>query len=131
MASVSGSKAKGRDAKRIADISVIQLALERYYDEKHYYPVYLSSSGNDDLSDYDSSVPTKDSLDNNYLYKVLNGDNATACSADCQSYHLGATLELYNGILADDTDLNSEVSGDFDGSDNTNDTFMYDVLPKF
>jgi len=125
VASVSGSKAKGRDAKRIADISVIQLALERYYDEKHYYPVDLSSSGNDDLSDYDSSVPTKDSSGNNYLYQALNSDNTATCSSSCQSYHLGATLELANGILDDGT-VDEDNNIGFTGTG-----LVYDVLPKF
>ena len=126
VASVSGSKAKGRDAKRIADISVIQLALERYYDEKRYYPTDLSSSSNsDDLSDYDSSVPTKDSSGNDYKYSALNADNTATCSNDCQSYHLGATLELANGILDDDT-VDEDNNIGFIGTG-----LVYDVLPKF
>lgn len=126
MSSINNAKAKGRDAKRIADISVIQLALERYYDDtaNKKYPTSLNS--------LDSSVPKTDPSGNNYSYKALTGDNNAACSATaCQSYHLGTTLELYNGILSDDADLNSGVSGDFNGTDNTTSTFIYDVIPKF
>lgn len=128
--SVSDSKARGRDAKRIADIGVIQLALERYYDEFKKYP--------DTLSSLDSSVPKEDSLGNNYLYKALNSDNTATCSGSaCQSYHLGIALELDNAILNDgDDDLDSDVSGDFDGDDdkdcNGGETGKcYDVVPKF
>jgi len=132
MSSISGAKAKGRDAKRIADISIIQLALERYYDINRNYPTSLSS-----LVSIDSSMTityisgnSYSYSGNSYLYKTLNGNNTSTCSSDCQSYHLGATLELYNGILADDVDL-PLVSGDFNGADNTTSLFVYDVVPKF
>ncbi|MEK9182223.1 MAG: prepilin-type N-terminal cleavage/methylation domain-containing protein [Patescibacteria group bacterium] len=85
MTSVNNSKAKGRDSKRIADISVIQLALERYYDINKSYP--------DSLSDLDDSVPKKDPQNADYSY---------GCASSCQSYALNATLELSNGILDDD-----------------------------
>src|SRR3989344_1393140 len=111
MASVSNSKAKGRDAKRIADISIIQLALERYYDEYRRYPTSLSDSNLINRG----PIP-KDPSGNDYKYSTLNGNNTATCFNDCQSYHLGATLELYNGVLdGGDEDLN--VSGDFNGTD--------------
>ena len=131
MSSISSAKAKGRDAKRIADISVIQLALERYYDINRNYPTSLS------VFLTDSSVPTKDPSGNDYKYSALNADNTAVCSSgSCQSYHLGATLELYNAILADDADdidlkLTPITSPDFDGTDNTTSLFVYDVVPKF
>jgi len=36
--SISGSRSKARDAKRISDIAQIQLALEQYYDKCRSYP---------------------------------------------------------------------------------------------
>ncbi len=131
MGSISNSKAKGRDTKRIADISLIQLSLERYYDDpvNKRYPISLS-----ELSAYDSSVSTKDSLGNNYLYVAATDSTLnTGCGAsDCQYYHLGAVLELHNNVLTDDADKNSSsLPGGFNGFDNTTDTFVYDVVPKF
>jgi len=130
MASVSNSKAKGRDAKRIADISIIQLALERYYDEYRRYPTSLSDSNLINRG----PIP-KDPSGNDYKYSTLNGNNTVTCFNDCQSYHLGATLELYNGVLdGGDEDLN--VSGDFNGTDSLgcsgeSGKKCYDVIPKF
>lgn len=85
MTSVNNSKAKGRDTKRIADISIIQLALERHYDVNKSYP--------NSLSGLDDSVPKKDPQNTDYSYN---------CASSCQSYALNATLELNNGILDDD-----------------------------
>lgn len=104
VASINSAKAKGRDAKRIADISVIQLALERYYDDpaNKKYPSSLS------VFDLDSSVPKIDPSGNNYSYSCVNL---------CQSYALNATLELSNGILNDDAIPNNGL--------------IYDVEPQF
>jgi prepilin-type N-terminal cleavage/methylation domain-containing protein len=38
LASLNSARAKGRDAKRVADIHQIQLALELYYDNNNKYP---------------------------------------------------------------------------------------------
>ena len=122
MSSISSAKAKGRDAKRIADVSVIQLALERYYDINRNYPTSLSSLA-------DSSVPTKDPSGNNYSYVALE------CSVSIPySYHLGTTLELGNSILNDDMDqdFNSTSASSCGGTGfNGLDSKSYDVRPKF
>ncbi|HUD02706.1 MAG TPA: prepilin-type N-terminal cleavage/methylation domain-containing protein, partial [Candidatus Paceibacterota bacterium] len=38
MVSLSSAQSKGRDAKRVADIRTIQLALEEYYNDNGNYP---------------------------------------------------------------------------------------------
>lgn len=38
LTSLTGSKAKGRDAQRVSDLGQIQLALELYFDRCHQYP---------------------------------------------------------------------------------------------
>ena len=129
VASVNNSKAKGRDSKRIADISVIQLALENYYDINRNYPTSLS------VFSSDSSVPIKDPLGGDYLYAALDVKNENVCSSGgCQSYHLGATLELASGILDDDT-VDKDGTVGFEGGDNSGcgggSGKCYDVLPKF
>lgn len=113
--SVSDSKARGRDAKRIADIGVIQLALERYYDEFKKYPNDLDSDGGG-FFDEDISVPTKDSQGNTYVY---------SCSAGCQTYNLSAQLDLYNNILSDDAEDTEDTN------ESTTDEREYNVVPKF
>ena len=133
MASINSAKAKGRDAKRIADVSVIQLALERYYDEYRRYPTSLSDSNLISRG----PIPKDPSGSDYSSYKALNGNNSSTCSSeDCQSYHFGITLELSNGVLDDDRDLNSSVSGGFDGTDSLGCSAesgkkCYDVIPKF
>ncbi|MDE1988768.1 MAG: prepilin-type N-terminal cleavage/methylation domain-containing protein [Patescibacteria group bacterium] len=127
--SINNSKAKGRDIKRIGDISVIQLALERYYDENSSYPTSLSAFSTD------SSVPANDPQGNNYLYVAATDSglvkSCVTSPTDCQYYHLGATLELYNSVLADDADKNSAPIGGFNGRDDIAGPFVYDVVPKF
>lgn len=128
MSSVGDSRSKGRDSKRIADISLIQLILEKYYDEYSKYPNSLSELS----SSYDSSVPEKDSQEIDYKYAALNSDK-TSCSDKCQFYHLGVSLENNNSVLDDDEDLKITpiTPPDFDGTDNTTGLFVYDVIPKF
>lgn len=121
MASITNAKAKGRDSKRIADISVIQLALENYYDEYRHYPTAL----NDSNLINKGPIPQDPSTNLNYSYSALNAGNTATCSSNCQSYHLGATLELSNGVLEDDTiDMDSDI-GFLGGG------LVYDVFPKF
>lgn len=116
MSSVGDSRSKGRDSKRIADISLIQLALERYYDEKHIYPNDLSSSNLENMSENFSN-------NNDYKYACLN---------NCQSYHLGVSLENDNSVLEDDEDSTNGFNGG-DGQDCNGESggYCYDVIPKF
>lgn len=115
MGSISDSKKRGRDSKRIADIRVLQLALENYYSVEGKYPTTLSGLG-------DSNLPT-DPNGPSYKYAALNG---------CQSYHLGATLELQNGILDDDEDYNSGSETVCGGAGFEGDvSLVYDVIPKY
>jgi prepilin-type N-terminal cleavage/methylation domain-containing protein len=39
LASLNSARSKGRDAKRVADLHQIQLALELYYDNNNAYPI--------------------------------------------------------------------------------------------
>lgn len=124
MSSVGDSRSKGRDSKRIADISLIQLILEKYYDEYSKYPNSLSELS----SSYDSSVP-KDPQDVDYKYATLNSDK-TSCSDKCQFYHLGASLENNKSVLEDDESTGLDWS-DSQGCDGEPDRYCYDVIPKF
>lgn len=133
MSSVGDSRSKGRDSKRIADISLIQLILEKYYDEEHKYPSSL-----DELFAQDSSFSKKDPQDIDYKYTTLNSDK-TSCdssSSKCQSYHLGATLENNNSVLEDDEDKNIIFNGEDSeenhlGCGSEPGKYCYDVIPKF
>jgi prepilin-type N-terminal cleavage/methylation domain-containing protein len=93
--SLLSARAKGRDAKRIADIRTIQLALEEYYNDTGSYPVLPQTAL---TGTYLPSYPV-DPGDNatNYAYYAL-GTKVGAiapCNATYPAiaYHLGAGLE--------------------------------------
>ena len=124
LASLNSARRKSRDARRVADIKQIQLALELYFDaNSSAYPDALSSLA----PTYIPSVPG-DPLNNvGYTY--------FKCSAT--SYHLGASLEeSTNPGLNTDRDSASLCTGDTvtgtdSGKCNSADggAYCYDVTP--
>lgn len=97
LASLNSARKKSRDARRIADIKQIQLALELYFDAAS--PTKYAST----LDDLDPTyIPTtpKDPLSASYTYEK--------CSDTL--YHLGAALEeSTNPALTGD--LNAQPTG--------------------
>lgn len=116
LASLDGARKKGRDAKRLADIKQIQLALELYYDSNNAFPPNVSSSNSFDPSvlesaGYISKVPTDPSTGNAYKYTAY-ASNASGQGAICSSFHLGGTLETANHIdLTQDADISTNNGG--------------------
>lgn len=109
LVSVNGSRAKGRDAKRIADIRTIQLALEEYYNDNASYPTALSSL----QPNYISNVPTDPSSPGTpYSYVTWNSTNTQICTSNKPiGYHLGAGLEdSTNSALQQDADAGPRTS---------------------
>jgi len=104
---LGGFRARGRDARRIADLRETQNALELYYTQKNYYP---SVTGTDNWASLRSSligagigvatIPN-DPLSPSQTYQYgIPGDNN-------QSYVLQALLEdSGNPALKDDIDGN-------------------------
>lgn len=78
LASLNSARQKSRDARRVADIKQIQLALELFFDKERTYPAALSELAGDELA----TIPT-DPLSAPYTY--------AQCGST--SYHLGAALE--------------------------------------
>ena len=129
LASLNSARRKSRDARRIADLGQLRLALELYFDAARVYPSVLpgtlATTGcggspciaavpNDPLS-VAGSIP--------YLYAGL-GSGAT-----CSSYHIGATLEeTTNPVLSNDIDAAAGTActggTDFAGTDP-----IYDLKP--
>ncbi|MDO8500174.1 MAG: prepilin-type N-terminal cleavage/methylation domain-containing protein [bacterium] len=96
LASLNSARKKSRDARRIADIKQIQLALELSFDANQAYPADIATAT---LAPYIPSVPA-DPLTATYTYEK--------CSATL--YHLGAALEeSTNPALAND--LNAAPTG--------------------
>ena len=92
MVSLTSSRQKGRDARRISDVKSIQLSLEEYYNDNSKYPI---STGT--LTNYMANIPVDPTTGSQYLYAAL---NATGGGVNCNSsnppirYHLGAILEV-------------------------------------
>ncbi len=117
LASLNTARQKSRDAKRVADIKQVQVALELYFDDNRAYPATTASLA----PNYIPTIPV-DPLGAAYSYASL----ATACT----SYHLGIALEGTNPALSNDSDaaasstLCSGSAADFAGTDP-----VYDVKP--
>ncbi|MEK9176963.1 MAG: prepilin-type N-terminal cleavage/methylation domain-containing protein [Patescibacteria group bacterium] len=103
LASLNDARMKSRDAKRIADLKQLQLALELFFDGSGAYPTYAqySTSGTGNLTpQYMATLPKDPTANVIYTYVGLAG-TGTACT----SYHIGAGLEQTgNQVLNTDTD---------------------------
>ncbi|MDO8594707.1 MAG: prepilin-type N-terminal cleavage/methylation domain-containing protein [bacterium] len=135
LASLNSARTKARDAKRVADVKQIQIALELYFDASSKYPFSLASlvcsggcSGGASLS-----VLPKDPNATDYHYAVNSITVPTA-------YHLGATLEQTSAqttLTASDKDFSSTAtwaaitqtspSALFDGTTDVAGPNVYDV----
>ncbi len=111
--SLSSARQKGRDAKRIADVKQLQLALELYYDASSTYPAALANLA----PAYIPSEPKDPSTGASYGY-CIDGDG---------KYHLGATLEDgSHNALNTDQDFTTASGGCSAGF---GDDPVYDVMP--
>lgn len=124
LASLNSARSKSRDARRIADIKQLQLALELYYDANRNYPTTLSAA-NLVTPGYISTIPTDPLTSAAYPYYAL-GSGTT-----CSSYHLMGTLEnTTNQALSGDADAavattcTGSATPDVVGTDP-----LYDVKP--
>ncbi len=124
LASLNVARKKGRDARRIADISQIKTALELYYDANSQYPTTLAPLT---ASNYIQVVPTDPSTNTAYSYAALQGGASSV--ATCGGYHLGATLEdSSNSALTNDIDAPASDTVCTNGGTNFSGTDpVYDV----
>ncbi|MBI5005119.1 MAG: prepilin-type N-terminal cleavage/methylation domain-containing protein [Candidatus Lloydbacteria bacterium] len=100
LASLNTARQKSRDAKRVADIKQLQLALELYFDANRAYPTATNGLVSDLVSalvtpGYIPSLPADPLNTGVYVYKY------TGISTGCLSYHMGTQLEgISNTVLA-------------------------------
>ena len=95
LASLNSARKKSRDARRVADIKQVQLALELYFDASKAYPSALATlKTTTDIP----QIPTDPLGTGSYVY--------TYCPISATDYHLSAVLEENNttGPLASDSD---------------------------
>jgi len=111
LASLNGARKKGRDARRIADMKQIQLALELYYDSNaSEYPLGVGAAGLALLAPtYISTIPLDPQTGASYMYNALtSAATPTSCitsAALCANYVLGANLEdATNSAFTGDVD---------------------------
>lgn len=111
LASLNTARQKGRDARRIADVKQIQLAVELAFDENRSYPdetaweTFLETNG------YMTNVPV-DPLGLSYIYAEIPATCTGLPAATCTSYHIGAILEDDgNPVLDTDADSAAEFAG--------------------
>lgn len=88
LVSMTGSRAKARDGKRISDVSQLQVALEQYFSRNNSFPVDLTTLVTQNyLSELPKDPITKNA--NNYITYVR--------SPDTFDYLLKVQLEKYYG----------------------------------
>lgn len=110
LASLNSARQKARDARRIADIKQLQLALELYFDSvsasgASYVPGTYASLAAALVPNQIPAVP-QDPLGaaRTYVYQAVNTSGAACSSAPCLSYVIRAHLEENNPALANDID---------------------------
>ncbi len=133
MVSLSGARAKSRDAKRQADIKNIQLALSLYYSDNSMYPenIYAAAGTAPDGGLAPTYLPVVPTDPNNttactnsgavgcYKY-VAYTPGTTGASANCNgtsfppaTYHLGAVMEDTTGSGGLSTDVDADNGGTY------------------
>lgn len=114
LAALNSARLKSRDARRVADINQIRVALELYFDANaSIYPTDADGLGALDPT-YIAVVP-KDPVGNtSYSYHH--------CAAPASKYHLGASLEESThaalSVDLDNTPCGAGETGDFANSAN-------------
>lgn len=121
LASLNSARRKGNDAKRVADLNQIKLALELYFDDNSSrYPATLAPLA---TGGYLPNIPV-DPNGTAYSYAALGS------GANCTSYHLGATLEnSSNPALQNDADAAAGTACTGSAADFAGTEPIYDLKP--
>ena len=103
LASLNTARKKGRDARRVADIKQLQLALELYYDANGAYPTTISTTTLVSPG-FIAALPGDPSNQVAYSYAAYAATSATV--GTCSGYHLGSDLEVAgNNAFKSDADV--------------------------
>lgn len=90
--------ARGRDGKRMSDLSKIKIAFEDYYNDNECYPPittlesYCGGTPNGALDPYMQSVPCDPKDRTPYVYKIVGTANGS-CGGPTKGYQVYANLE--------------------------------------
>lgn len=138
-ANVATSKSKSRDGKRVADLKILQLALELYYNDNQKFPLTLGTLITGGYLPLEPKDPSNNTTSYYYSAITLTSYGSTNCGAVATAikYHLGAAMEndeLSNTALKQDHDwpgaansggvyaLCGASGADFHGNSNTGGT---------
>jgi type II secretory pathway pseudopilin PulG len=113
LVSLSASKQKSRDAKRVSDIAQIQLALEQYFDRCQQYPATLATTASNGcpttppitLASFITVIPRPSNEKGQSNYDYLTG------GAPPNDYNLHAILETKTTVLNDSIPESLKLSG--------------------
>jgi len=134
LASLNSARKKSRDARRVADIKQVQLALELYFDSKGGYPDVTSKLA----PDFIPVVPSDPVAQVVYPYNayvsstISLANDCDEATEKCLYYHLGGNLEENsNPALKTDRDIVGDVITGTDTADcaAAAGRFCYDVTP--
>jgi prepilin-type N-terminal cleavage/methylation domain-containing protein len=111
--SLTSARARARDARRVADVRQVELALELYYAAHQEYPASATTSiaalADEGFLNM-SAFPTDPNTGNQYCYAV-GTDSALISGKQNQYYHIGAKLENSDSdMLTQDVDDNTQVA---------------------
>jgi prepilin-type N-terminal cleavage/methylation domain-containing protein len=121
LASLNTARLKSRDARRVADLKQVQLAMQLYYDANSSYPTSTGALA----PTFIATIPTDPVGQVAYPYDQLSSG---------ASYHIGANLEdssnqaLQSDLDSVSTNINGADTGDCAGS-TTSGRRCYDVGP--
>lgn len=111
-----GTTMKSRDARRIADIKQLELALEKYFDANDgIYPAALSGLA----PTFIPIIPIDPLTASAYKYCSFGTDGFNGTNSSKSDFHIGATLEdASNAALAMDGDVATDrcTTGSFNGN---------------
>ena len=122
LASLNSARKKGRDARRIADMKQLQLALELSYDANGTYPATLTVA-TVVTPGYIAALPKDPSSNVAYFYDQVSSGS---------SYHMGANLETagHTALNSDADTVTANVNGaDAAGCNAAANVYCYDVAP--
>ena len=108
--SLQGARGRARDAKRVSDISQIQIALELYFNDYSEYPVDISGTISRDENVYMLVVPNAptpadgkcDDINNKFIYTRHDGASYSlsfCLGKDTGSLKAGVNKAIPNAII--------------------------------
>jgi prepilin-type N-terminal cleavage/methylation domain-containing protein len=120
LASLTTTRAKARDAKRLLEMRQLQLALDQYYHDNGRYPDSDDVNGADGCGGWDIGNQTKTLLSNNVLSQYIAATPRDLISTGCNGIKYYRYVAGYEGCtnafyILGITDMESK-SGTYPGS---------------